>query len=451
MKWSESDNYFVTSSFDVHSVDLSSEPLSLVLQKDVIYDGPNSEEFKKYLLDNGLSVNRRGKAIQRAKLNDGDEYKFFLLERMVSLMATYGFTNLPSPMEEANELLSSIATIFEERNGLKINGMDTTTTTTSTSLSSTNPAPDLITESLRKLRDFISERFFIDASVIVKAYNLINQKDIPIIFRNSEAGVAELHRPDIAPKSIDCKSSSIFYGYFNIPWVGKLKGVLTKIDDDVTTQLPDEIKVKLDHLPYKLDDKRFWFVKANGEAFFEKFSSSDFLGFLGRMKNKTFVNNEGEYLKFEFNATTVKVSGVSEEIYNPSSVAYIDSANVIYDPFMMVQYDKSESPQPISEGRVSLPERFTEEEIFPFNQYLVGLSSTREVAFLVENLCFLGKITRVSDENFRNNALVTEFFERLPPGQFGYVDALAKTFFVCNPNKSKVLYKLVREAPHLLT
>ncbi|XP_042474805.1 uncharacterized protein LOC122091966 isoform X1 [Macadamia integrifolia] len=158
----------------------------------------------------------------------------------------------------ANGILASIKSIFEKRSGLSI-GMETTYSTPCT--------PAHLIESLFTLRGFIESHFFIDGSVIVRDFRLMNEYDLPIIFRDSAANVAELRKKEIGAKSIyNIDGNSIFYGYFNIPMVGMFKGVLTRVH----VTLPDEIMQKLQVGKQNPDDKRFWFVYANGSGIFEK-------------------------------------------------------------------------------------------------------------------------------------------------------------------------------------
>ncbi|XP_043693113.1 uncharacterized protein LOC122643563 [Telopea speciosissima] len=112
MSWSSSDNFFVSSKLEVFSVDLFCEPLELTQSKNVIYDGPKGNDFKRFLRSKNFRVNRQGKAILRIQKRDDDgeflEYKYdtFVLETVVPL-GPFGFQNVPLPKRQAvNELQS---------------------------------------------------------------------------------------------------------------------------------------------------------------------------------------------------------------------------------------------------------------------------------------------------------------------------------------------------------
>ncbi|XP_042484889.1 uncharacterized protein LOC122065147 [Macadamia integrifolia] len=236
----------------------------------------------------------------------------------------------------ANGILASIASIFEKRSGLSI-GMETTIS---------NPAR--LIESLFTLRGFIDSHFFIDGSVIVEDFRLMNKDDLPVIFQDSVADVVELKQnKEMGTKSIDnIDRSSILYGYFNIPMVGMFIGVLTRVH----VNLPDEIMVKLQVGKHNLNDKRFWFVNANGAGIFQKellspedikFTPSrvlgdrtNFVGFFHRM-NRIFVNEKGRYVKFDF--ISGKFSGPGAVFDN--TVRYYISEGVMFHPFKIVQFD----------------------------------------------------------------------------------------------------------------
>ncbi|XP_042506819.1 uncharacterized protein LOC122083175 [Macadamia integrifolia] len=340
----------------------------------------------------------------------------------------------------ANRVLASIGSIFEKQSGLSI-GLDTTTST-----------PARLIDSLFTLKCFMDSHFFIDGSVIVKDFRLMNEDDLPAIFRDSAADVAELKQKKIGTKSIDnIDGNSIFYGYFNIPMVGMFKGVLTRVH----VNLPDEIMVKLRVSgKHNLEEKRFWFVYANGSAIFQKdpgefsddlqvvkFTPSRVLGertnffeFLRRM-NRTFVNEKGTYLKFEFK--TVNFSEPKYVFYD--SIGYIDKDFIMSDPFKLVQFDTNARPTDIESRRVLLPSGGGRTLSSNASDWIVNGALGNDCAFTFKDFCFIGKITRVFD-TFRDNALVTIFFEQSQHGERCYVDALATTFFLLNKEEIP-LYK----------
>ncbi|XP_042478822.1 uncharacterized protein LOC122059846 isoform X3 [Macadamia integrifolia] len=328
----------------------------------------------------------------------------------------------------ANGILASIASIFEKRSGLTI-GMETTIS---------NPAR--LIESLFTLRGFIDSHFFIDASVIVEDFHLINKDDLPIIFWDSAADVPELKQKDIGAKSINNIDKNFhFYGYFNIPMVGMFKGVLTRVH----VNLPDEVMVKLQVGKHTLNDKRFWFVNANGAGIFQKellsledikFTPSrvlgdrtDFLEFLPRM-NRTFVNEKGAYLKFDFIATK------NPRPLGDNVVRYYDKDFVMQNPFKLVQFDKNERVNDIIQHEVSFPASFSGGSQ-KYASWIVYEALGNDCAFTLRNICLIGKIMKASD-TFRKNALVSVFFEQSQHGENCYVDALATTFFVFETEKT---------------
>ncbi|XP_042505249.1 uncharacterized protein LOC122081912 [Macadamia integrifolia] len=539
MSWSSSDNFFVNTKLEVFSVDLFSEPLELKQCKDVIYDGPKGDDFKRFLRSKNFRVNRQGKAIVRLQRRDDDgeflecEYETFVLEKVVPL-GPFGFQNVPLPKPKevkvlqslldttkaelakkndalnelqtlidntkavfrqtmvaitnsmkglfvdfgleppasedpesvlmmlhnlilhkefgdtfliaANEILASIASMFEKRTGLSI-GMETRNSTPST--------PARLIKSLSTLRGFmVDSHFFIDGSIIVRDFHLMNEDDLPIIFRDSAIDVAELKQKKIGTKSIDnIDGNSIFYGYFNIPMVGMFKGVLTRVH----VTLPDEIMVKLQVSKHTLNDKMFWFVYANGSTIFEKellnhkstddtstsgsignissledtkFAPSrvlgdptDFVGFFCRM-NRIFVNEKGTYLKFDFIGG--KYSG--SRVFLDSTVRYYNIDGGMFRPFKLVQFDVNMPTTDIVQREVFLP---VSDSIFgeKYPTWIVNEALGKDCAFTFNDFCFMGKITKATG-TFRENALVHVFFEQTQHGENCYVDALATTFFV---------------------
>ncbi|XP_042485427.1 uncharacterized protein LOC122065665 [Macadamia integrifolia] len=353
--------------------------------------------------------------------------RFLEMLRDLILHKEFGATFLVA----ANKLLASIESIFEKRNGISI-GMETTNSTPST--------PARLIESLFTLRGFMESHFFIDGSVIVRDFRLMNEYDLPVILRDSAADVAELRKKEVGAKSIDnIDEDSIFYGYFNIPKVGMFKGVLTRVH----ATLPDEIMVKL-HISGKhniINDKRFWFVFANGSAMFEKellspqdakFAPSRVLGdptdcleFFRRM-NRTFVNEKGTYLKFEF--ITAKLPRMEAIDF----VGYYNKDLVLKNPFKLVQFDKNEPVTDIVKRDVFFPGSYS----FRGNDGDATMIADEalDCAFTFKDFCFIGKITKTSG-TFRMNALVSVFFEQTQHGQNCYVDDMATTFFVLKTEK----------------
>ncbi|XP_042505245.1 uncharacterized protein LOC122081911 isoform X1 [Macadamia integrifolia] len=554
MSWSSSDNFFVNSKLEVFSVDFFFEPLELTKCKAVVYDGPKSDDFKRFLRSRNFQVNRQGKVIVHVqKCDDNGEflecqYDSFLLEMVVPLGA-FGFSNVPLPKPQAmnklqsvldntkaelaknndelnelrslldntktelakkndelnelkkqkidqdwnaerfrltiiaitnsvkrvfvdfgleplasgdpesvlrfleilhdlflhkefsatflvtaNDILTSITSIFDKRIGLSI-GMETNSSTT----------PAHLIKNLFTLRGFMDSHFFIDGSVIIRDLHLMNEDDLPIIFRDSMADVAELKQKKKGTKSINnIDKNSIFYGYFNIPMVGMFKGVLTRVH----VTLPDEIMVKLREGKHNLNDKRFWFVYANGSGIFQqealspesmdnldkvKFVPSrvlggqtNFLGFLLRM-NRTFVNKNGTYLKFDFIAA--KCSGVK----NDNVLRYFDKDFALIKPFKLVQFDANECATDIIERNASGPGLWTNQSQKDA-AWIVNEALGNSCSFMLNGICFIGKLTKASG-TFCNNALVSVFFEQTQHGENCYVDALATTFFVLETEK----------------
>ncbi|XP_042478820.1 uncharacterized protein LOC122059846 isoform X2 [Macadamia integrifolia] len=329
----------------------------------------------------------------------------------------------------ANGILASIASIFEKRSGLTI-GME---------IAISNPAR--LIENLFTLRGFIDSHFFIDGSVIVEDFHLMNKDDLPIIFRDSAVDVPELKQKDIGSKSIDNIDRNFhFYGYFNIPMVGMFKGVLTRVH----VNLPDEIMVKLQVGKHTLNDKRFWFVNANGASIFQKellspkdikFTPSrilgdrtDFVGFFRRM-NRIFVNGKGTYLKFDFIAGKYSGSGAVFD----DTVRYYIKEGVIFYPFKMVQFDVNTPATNIVQREVYLPLSTSKDMGQNDATYIVDVLGI-DCAFTFNDFCFVGKITKATG-TFRENALVSVFFEQNEHGENCYVDALATTFFILKTGK----------------
>ncbi|XP_042508351.1 uncharacterized protein LOC122084273 [Macadamia integrifolia] len=346
----------------------------------------------------------------------------------------------------AKGILSSIASIFEKRNGLSI-GMEIMNSGLST--------PARLIESLFTLRGFIDSHFFINGNVIVKDFCLMNEDDLPVIFQTSAADVVELKQKKIGTKPINnIDKNSIFYGYFNIPTVGMFKGVLTRVH----VNLPDEIMVKLQVGTHNLNDKKFWFVSANGAGIFEKellspesignisnledfkFSPSrilggraDFLGFFCRM-NRIFVNEKGTYLKFEFLAG--KYSG--PRAFFDSRVRYYNEDGAMFDPFQLVQFNVNTPATDILYREVYLPVPNLNASGENYATWIVNEALENECAFTLNGFCFMGKIMKASG-NFRENALVSVFFEQSQYGENCYVDALATTFFVLKTEKVEIV------------
>ncbi|XP_042479279.1 uncharacterized protein LOC122060157 [Macadamia integrifolia] len=330
----------------------------------------------------------------------------------------------------ANEILASMANIFEKRTGLSI-GMETTNSTPMT--------PACLIKSLSTLRVFmVDAHFFIDGNVIVRDLHLMNEEDLPVIFRDSKADVAELKQnKEMGTKSIDnINKKSIFYGYFNIPTIGIFKGVLTRVH----VNLPDEIMVKLRAGgKHTLNDNRFWFVYANGAGIFEstdnleivKFAPSrvlgdrtNFLEFFLRM-NRTFVNEKGTYLKFDFIASNPSIL----RDWPDNTVRYYDKDFIMHNPFKLVQFDVNECPTDTLQQEVSFPGA-SKATSGKYATWIVNEALGNNCAFQFKNFCFIGKITKEASGIFRKNALVSVFFEQNQHGENCYVDALATTFFV---------------------
>ncbi|XP_042509139.1 uncharacterized protein LOC122084770 [Macadamia integrifolia] len=336
-----------------------------------------------------------------------------------------------------NMILASMASIFEKRTGLSI-GMETT-----------NSTPACLIKSLSTLRDFIVDsHFFIDGSVIVRDFHLMNEDDLLVIFRDSATDVAELKKKEIGVKPINnIDTKSIFYGYFNIPMVGMFKGVLTRVH----LTLPDEIMVKLQVGKHNLNNKRFWFVHGNGSGIFEKEESNlgspdnlevvkfaptrvlgdstDFIGFFCRM-SRIFVNEKGTYLKFDFIAG--KFSG--SRVFPDSTVRYYTKDGGMFDPFKLVQFDVNTSTTDIISREVYLPTS-TSGIGDKYPSWMLNEALGKDCAFTFNDFCFMGKITRVSG-TFRENALVNVFFEQSQHKENCYVDALATTFFVLRTERA---------------
>ncbi|XP_042506820.1 uncharacterized protein LOC122083176 [Macadamia integrifolia] len=342
--------------------------------------------------------------------------RFLEMLRDLILHKEFGATFLVA----ATRLLASIESIFEKRNGITI-GMETTNSTPST--------PARLIESLFTLRGFMESHFFIDGSVIVRDFRLMNEYDLPVIFRDSAANVAELRKKEVGAKSIDSiDGNSIFYGYFNIPNVGMFKGVLTRVHVTMPDEIMEKLQVSGKH--NLINDKRFWFVYANGSAIFEKellspqdvkFTPSrvlggqtDFLEFLCRM-NRTFVDKNGTYLKFDFIAT--KNSNTPQD----NILRYYDKDLALHDPFKLVQFDANECAIEIGEREVSVPLSwtFTSEK---YASWIVNEAMGNDSAFTYKGIRFVGKITKASG-TFHKNALVSVFFEQSQHGENCFVDA----------------------------
>ncbi|XP_042505244.1 uncharacterized protein LOC122081910 isoform X2 [Macadamia integrifolia] len=406
------------------------------LKKQKIDQDWNSEQFR-------LSIVSITNSMKRAFIDFGLEppasgdpesvLKFLEMLRDLILHQEFGATFLVA----VNGILDSIASIFDKRTGLSI-GMETNIQT-----------PAHLIKNLLTLRGFMDSHFFIDGSVIVRDFCLMNKDDLPVIFRDSATNVAELKQKKIGTKSIDnIDGNFIFYGYFNIPMVGMFKGVLTRVH----VSLPDEIMVKLQvGGKHNLNDKRFWFVYANGSAIFEKkeplsplepidnnlqdvkfdptriiVGQTDFLEFLLRM-NRIFVDKKGTYLKFEFIAT--KGSKAPDD----NVLRYYDKDFALFNPFKLVQFDANECATCITERNVYVPRLWTSKSV-KYAAWIVNEALGNDCSFTLKGIRFLGKITKVSD-TFRNNALVSVFFEQSKDVDNCYVDALATTFFVLKTEK----------------
>ncbi|KAJ4957097.1 hypothetical protein NE237_013880 [Protea cynaroides] len=147
------------------------------------------------------------------------------------------------------------------------------------------------------------------------------------------------------------------------------------------------------------------------------------LEFMLRM-NKTYVNHEGRYIKFQFRGA--KFFGPRE--IKDDMVRYYDKDYMANAPFSRVQCNSREKAADLPQSKVQLPTVFSSANdgsaVWIINESLGYYS-----AFTYNNYCFIGNISEHSG-NFRYDNVVKSFFDQNRLGPNCFVDEMGTTFFV---------------------
>ncbi|KAJ4957032.1 hypothetical protein NE237_013961 [Protea cynaroides] len=150
------------------------------------------------------------------------------------------------------------------------------------------------------------------------------------------------------------------------------------------------------------------------------------LDFLRRM-NKTYVNEEERYIKFEFKCTLY--SEPNQRLFGGHSLRYYDKYVHLTPIFNWVKSDLNETPADLIESKVQLPINLPRapspdaSASILINEYL-----GKDCAFTYNSYCFIGKIC-CSSGTFHSNEAITKFFKEERRGKNCFVDEKGTTFF----------------------
>ncbi|KAJ4956269.1 hypothetical protein NE237_013052 [Protea cynaroides] len=151
----------------------------------------------------------------------------------------------------------------------------------------------------------------------------------------------------------------------------------------------------------------------------------DPLEFLRRM-NRTYVNDEGRYIKFQFRSTMF--SGLQE--LKDNILRYYDKDYLGIAPFSQVQCNSNEKVAALRPSKVQLPNDFIARNDGDAS-WIINEALGSHCAFTYNSYCFIGFISSASG-NFHNNDVVKKFFDENNLGPNCFVDATGTTFVVLN-------------------
>ncbi|KAJ4955373.1 hypothetical protein NE237_012156 [Protea cynaroides] len=149
------------------------------------------------------------------------------------------------------------------------------------------------------------------------------------------------------------------------------------------------------------------------------------LEFLRRM-NKTYVNEEGRYIKFQFTGTLF--SEPKLRLFKDHILRSYDKFFHGVSPFSEVQCNLNERAADLIDDKDQLPVNFSCLPAAPGSR-LINESLGRECALVYNSYCFIGTIS-CSSCNFHNNDAVKKFFNQAKRGSNCFVDETGTTFFV---------------------
>ncbi|KAJ4955593.1 hypothetical protein NE237_012376 [Protea cynaroides] len=150
---------------------------------------------------------------------------------------------------------------------------------------------------------------------------------------------------------------------------------------------------------------------------------NDHLQFLRRM-NKTYVNEDERYIKFQFSGTVYS----TPPLYGDNIIRYFDKKYHAGPPFSKVQCNTNERPADLIQSKVQLPNGCPREADAPASR-IINDCMGKDSAFTYNGYCFIGKIC-CSSGDFRNNNIVEKFFNEAQRGSNCFVDETGTTFFV---------------------
>ncbi|KAJ4954600.1 hypothetical protein NE237_011383 [Protea cynaroides] len=149
------------------------------------------------------------------------------------------------------------------------------------------------------------------------------------------------------------------------------------------------------------------------------------LEFLRRM-NKTYVNEDERYIKFQFRGTVF--SEPKLRLFKDNKLRYYDKLCHSVVPFTKVQCNLNERPADLMGSNVQLPVTFSGLPSAPASR-IINESLGKDCAFVYNSYCFIGDIC-CSSGTFRNNDAVKKFFNEAQHGKNCFVDETGTTFFV---------------------
>ncbi|KAJ4954712.1 hypothetical protein NE237_014112 [Protea cynaroides] len=170
------------------------------------------------------------------------------------------------------------------------------------------------------------------------------------------------------------------------------------------------------------------------------------LEFFRRM-NKTYVNEEERYIKFEFNGTVF--SEPKKWYVGGYKLRYFDKYHHLCDIFSEVQCNLNERPPDLIQSKVQLPvnvPRSTSPNA-PASR-VINESLGKDCAFAYNQYCYIGKIC-CSSGTFHSNEAVTKFFKEAKRGKNCFVDEKGTTFFTlsdsveCYTNDDRTVPKFI--------
>ncbi|KAJ4956895.1 hypothetical protein NE237_013678 [Protea cynaroides] len=151
------------------------------------------------------------------------------------------------------------------------------------------------------------------------------------------------------------------------------------------------------------------------------------LEFLRRM-NKTYVNEEERYIKFEFRGTVY--TEPDQRVFGGHRLRYYDKYVHLSPVFSQVQCNLNEKPADLMESKVQLPINLPRAPLpdAPGTR-VINESLGKDCALTYNNYCFIGNIC-CSSGTFHSNEAVTKFFKQAQRGKNCFVDEKGTTFFI---------------------